>query len=119
MVTKEEVENIITRDEIRRIASTIRKQISIPTFMEVGARQFTYGTTSKDQVYLSFRVTVPVAKRGGNIQVIYNSDKDLYDIELTRINIRAKDPVKLLTAFRDVSVEKLNEFVKTIGNTGK
>lgn len=106
-------------------AQTILDQIGGDTLAYVGAlgreKEWVYGyehprdATSRD-VFVQFPVKGSKIQRGGKIKVIYNYEPDTYTVELWRLNMRAKEPMKRLEHAEGVGVENLRSVIE--GYTG-
>lgn len=72
--------------EYMRIAKTIRSQISAMTILRCAARDFV-GGQENGEAFLMFRVTKFSEQRTFyKIKVIYDYDKDLYNLQMLKIN---------------------------------
>lgn len=109
--TKEMVPNVFTAEERKQIAETIRRQIGRNTLMYVGAHDYIYGE-EEGKPYLQFKASGTKIQRGGRIRVLYDYGHDLYNVELWRVNMRAKEPVKKLKSIEGVQASQLREIIE-------
>ncbi|MCK5139910.1 MAG: hypothetical protein KAQ85_08720, partial [Thermodesulfovibrionia bacterium] len=102
-------------------AQTILDQIGGDTLAYVGAlgreRQWMYGFVHprKDDpkdVFVQFPIKGSKIQRGGKIKVIYNYQPDTYTVELWRIHMGAKEPVKKLRSSEGVYAESLSRVIE-------
>jgi hypothetical protein len=109
------VRSTFSSEEQKRIANTIKQQIGFDTLAYVGANQFMYGEDD-GKPYLQFKASGSKIQRGGRIRVLYDAGQDLYNVELWRVNMRAKEPVKRLRHAEGVYAENLRSVIE--GYTG-
>jgi hypothetical protein len=94
------------------IAKTILNQLGGNKFIAMtGAKNFIDGGQ-----YLSFQLPSRFAKNGINAVKITLTSMDLYDIEFIRVNIRAKESVKIIASESGIYNNDLQSFFTR--NTG-
>ena len=93
---------------MNQIIKTMYDQITIQAKMTVGANTFVYDNKENS---LTFKGSGANYKRNTRCKVIYDDLSDTYIVELIKINMRAKEPVKLVEKVTDVYTDVLSSTI--------